>query len=155
YEFDLDRDGFPELVLENQQVRVAFSPHYGGRSTEFLLKQHRLNAFTIRGALQETTPLEGRIVGPGQIELRSGQMTRRISLGPRDNFFEVEQTGGSGVWLLSTHGLPQFTLDAPTAQIETDRKPFSTLIRVKFPEGSPGRARFSLEPPAKTEHSHS
>ena len=111
----------------------------------------RSNAFTHRGALQSDGPLKGRVLGPGQIELRSAGMVRRISLGGHDNFFDVEQTGGAPDWTISTpsdleSSRARFSIEAPDARIETQRKPFSILYRLHFPEATPRRARFSLEP---------
>ncbi len=164
YELDLDRDGFPELVLENRRLRAIFSPRQGGRSTEFWLKDQRLNAFTVRGALESSSALEGRVIGPGVIELRSAEgaanIVRRISLGGRDSFFEVEQTGDASEWTVSAaSNIPSadppgfvdepsrsaFSIAAPQSRMEVERKPFSTLFRLRFPEEGPRRARFLFE----------
>ncbi|MBI3694969.1 MAG: DUF1926 domain-containing protein [Acidobacteria bacterium] len=150
YELDLDRDGFPELILENAKVRAVFSPRHGGRSTEFLLKTHGVNAFTARGALQAGAPMEGRILGPGRIELRAADCVRRISLGTQDSFFEVEQSGGPAEWLISASAdlepTARFSILAPDAKLITERKAFSVQHRLRLPDGSPRRARFSIEP---------
>lgn len=150
YELDLDRDGWAELVLENATLRAVFSPRQGGRSTEFLLKEAAFNAFTGRGALDAGAPLEGRVLGPGRIELRSADLVRRISLGGGDPFFEIEQTGGPAEWEVSTGPVEEpaavrFDVSAPDAKIDTERRPYSTQIRVRFPEEALRRARFVLE----------
>ncbi len=90
YEMDLDRDGAPEWVLENQKLRVAVSPGRGGRLLEFGLKG--------RDAWGRETGAPGGVVeakrvGPGSIEAGG----RRITLGPGDDFFEVE---GAGDWAM-------------------------------------------------------
>ncbi|MBI3665208.1 MAG: beta-galactosidase [Acidobacteria bacterium] len=153
YEMDLDRDGFPELVLENQKLRAVFSPRHNGRSDEFLLKDAGVNAFSGAAVLEAGSPLEGRVTGPGRIELRTAEMVRRISLGGKDSFFEVEQSGGPADWKVSTSlvdepGKTRFTILAPDAQIETERRPFATHFRLHFPGDGPRRARFVLEPAA-------
>jgi hypothetical protein len=157
YEFDMDRDGSPELVLENRKLRAVFFPRQGGRSTEFLLKDEGINAFSIRGALDAGFPMEGRVLGPGRIELHGGGLTRIISLGGDDSYFDVEETGSSGDWLVSAapdlawagpKGHARFAIDVPNARIEADRRPFSINYRVQFADiPSPGSrsARFLFE----------
>lgn len=150
YEYDFDRDGFPELVLENQNVRVVFSPRNGGRAAEFFLKKQRVNVFAAPGALDAKAPFEGRIVGPGRIELRSGELVRTVSLAPGNSFFEVEETGGPGEWVVPIPSdldafRVRFSADAPDAQTATERQASSSLLRLRFPPGKPRRARFAAE----------
>ena len=168
YEFDLDRDGAPELVIENRKLRAVFSPRHGGRSMELLIKEQGINAFSGRGAFDLGAPMEGRILGPGRIELRSGETTRIISLGAQDSFLDVEQTGGAPQWVISTpadleatgpRGHARFGIEAPAAKIEATRRPFSTDYHLRFADGSrsatatesaaspkePMRARIMLE----------
>jgi|GEM_PF-876650 len=157
YEFDMDRDGSPELVLENRKLRAVFFPRQGGRSTEFLLKGEGVNAFSMRGALDAGFPMEGRVIGPGRIELHGGGLRRIISLGAEDSYFEVEETGRSSDWLVSAapdlalagpKGHARFAIDAPNARIESNRKPFSIGYRVQFADiPGPGSrsARFFFE----------
>ncbi len=149
YEYDVDRDGFPDLVLENQRLRAVFSPHLGGRALEFLLKDRRANAFAPRGTLDTGSPLEGRIVGPGRLELSGGGLVRLVSLGAADDFLAIEQTGGAAEWqvLSPLRGQPQesrLSILSPEGQVELQRKPFSTFYRIRFPASGPRRAHFSL-----------
>ncbi len=144
YQLDLDRDGHPEWVLENQNARLAISPRHGGRSTEFLLKEPAFNAFTARGALQVPGAMEARALGPGSIELRAGDLVRRVTLAPREAAFEIEQTGGPPEWTLGTASprdpkAPRLKIVAPQAQVDASA--------VRFPEGAPRRARFAIESP--------
>ncbi len=87
YQLDIDRDGAPEWVLENQKIRVVVSPRQGGRLLEF-----RLKGRDVVGSEAGTggAPAEVRVVGAGQVEVGEGQVRRRISLGAADAFFEVE-----------------------------------------------------------------
>jgi hypothetical protein len=60
YPLDYDRDGFEDLILENQQVRLFLSPHAGGRSFAFELKDSGVNAFNSVGGMRDsfTTRIE-------------------------------------------------------------------------------------------------
>ena len=149
YEYDMDQDGFPDVVLEHSRLRAVFSPHRGGRALEFLLKGRRANAFAPHGTLDAGRPLEARIVGPGRVELAGDGLVRRISLGAADDFLVVEQEGGAAEWqiLSPLRGEPpeaRLTILSPGGQVESLRQPFSTLYRIHFPAGAPRRAHFSL-----------
>jgi hypothetical protein len=54
YAFDFDRDGFDDVILENQQVRLFISPKAGGRSFGFVLKSTNHNSFDSIGGLHDT-----------------------------------------------------------------------------------------------------
>jgi glycosyl hydrolase family 35 len=53
YEFDYDRDGFPDVILENQKIRCFVSPHAGGRSFALVLKDSNHNAFNSVGGMRD------------------------------------------------------------------------------------------------------
>jgi len=54
YAFDYDRDGFDDVILENQNIRCFISPHAGGRSFALLLKDSNHNAFNSVGGMRDT-----------------------------------------------------------------------------------------------------
>ena len=54
YAFDYDRDGFDDVVLENSNVRLFMSPHAGGRSFAYVLKETNVNAFDSVGAMRDS-----------------------------------------------------------------------------------------------------
>jgi hypothetical protein len=83
YQLDMDRDGNPEWVLENPQIRVVASPRQGGRLLEFRLKGSDVVA---RESSAPGQPVEARVTGPGQIAVGN----RTIALGAGGSFFEVE-----------------------------------------------------------------
>jgi hypothetical protein len=87
YQLDIDRDGAPEWVLENQKIRVVVSPTEGGRLLEFRLKGRDVVG---RESASSGGSADVRVLGPGKVEVVSGPVTRRISLGASDAFFEVE-----------------------------------------------------------------
>ncbi len=60
YTFDYDRDGFDDVILENQDLRCFVSPHAGGRSFAFVRKDTNSNAFDSVGGLRDnfTTRVE-------------------------------------------------------------------------------------------------
>ncbi len=54
YTLDYDRDGFEDVILENQRIRCFISPHAGGRSFAFVLKSSGTNAFDSVGGMRDT-----------------------------------------------------------------------------------------------------
>jgi hypothetical protein len=66
---------------------------------------------------------------------------RRITLGPQDDFFEVEQNGGPGAWVLE--GSRGVKAEGPGARVEAS----SGRWRVQFPEEAVRRLRVALEVP--------
>jgi hypothetical protein len=83
YELDMDRDGTPEWVLENPQLRLVASPQQGGRLVEFRLKGSDVLGREVAGT---GDPVEARSIAKGEVQLGS----RRISLGATDSFFDVD-----------------------------------------------------------------
>jgi hypothetical protein len=53
YALDLDRDGFPDVVLENSELRLVITPHAGARSFVLIDKAAKRNIFTSVGALRD------------------------------------------------------------------------------------------------------
>jgi hypothetical protein len=138
YQLDFDRDGAPEWVLENQRVRVVVSPRQGGRLLEFTRKGRDVWG---RESALGVPPAEARITGPGTLELAAPEVLRRITLGPQDDFFEVEQNGGPGAWVLE--GSRGVKAEGPGARVEAS----SGRWRVQFPEEAVRRLRVALEVP--------
>jgi hypothetical protein len=60
YVFDYDRDGFDDVILENQDLRCFVSPYAGGRSFAFVRKDTNSNAFDSVGGMRDnfTTRVE-------------------------------------------------------------------------------------------------
>jgi hypothetical protein len=54
YSFDYDRDGFADVILENQNIRCFVSPNAGGRSFALVLKDSNHNAFNSVGGMRDT-----------------------------------------------------------------------------------------------------
>ena len=54
YAFDYDRDGFDDVILENQKIRCFISPNAGGRSFALALKDSNHNAFNSVGGMRDT-----------------------------------------------------------------------------------------------------
>ena len=53
YQFDYDRDGFPDLIMENSVVRLFVSPFAGGRAFAFVNKTTGANAFNSVGGMRD------------------------------------------------------------------------------------------------------
>ena len=53
FAFDYDRDGFPDVILENQKIRCFVSPYAGGRSFALVLKNSNHNAFNTVGGMRD------------------------------------------------------------------------------------------------------
>ena len=54
FAFDYDRDGFADVILENQNIRCFVSPNAGGRSFALVLKHSNHNAFNSVGGMRDT-----------------------------------------------------------------------------------------------------
>ena len=79
---DLDGDGAPEWILENQKVRAVFSAQDGGRWLEFVWKDsapNGLNVLPESGALAGTGPVEVR-AGDGALEFTAKDWQRTVRL---------------------------------------------------------------------------
>ena len=53
YALDYDRDGYDDVILENQRIRLFISPFAGGRAFAFVLKDSNANAFDSVGAMRD------------------------------------------------------------------------------------------------------
>jgi len=53
YVIDYDRDGFPDVILENAAVRLFVSPNAGGRAFAFVNKATGANAFNSVGGMRD------------------------------------------------------------------------------------------------------
>ena len=54
YQLDYDRDGFPDIILENSAVRLFVSPYDGGRAYAFVSKATGANAFNSIGGMRDS-----------------------------------------------------------------------------------------------------
>ena len=53
FQLDYDRDGFPDVILENSAVRLFVSPYDGGRAFAFVNKATGTNAFNSVGGMRD------------------------------------------------------------------------------------------------------
>jgi hypothetical protein len=53
YTLDYDRDGFPDVILENSALRLFVSPYDGGRAYAFVSKATGANAFNSVGGMRD------------------------------------------------------------------------------------------------------
>ena len=90
YSADLDGDGAPEYVLENQKARAVFSAQDGGRWLEYVWKDSDTDVLPPGGALAGAGPVGVRIDGNALV-LVSGDWTRTIRLDSREARLVVEQ----------------------------------------------------------------
>jgi hypothetical protein len=91
---DLDGDGVPEWVLENQKARAVFSSQDGGRWLEFVWKDaapNGLNVLPEGGAFVGTGPVEVH-AGDGALEFTGKDWKRTVRLAGADARIAVEQT---------------------------------------------------------------
>lgn len=88
---DLDGDGLPEWVLENQRARAVFSTQDGGRWLEFVWKDSNLNVLPENGALPGTGPVEVRALD-GALELSAKNWKRTVRLAGPGASLTVEQS---------------------------------------------------------------
>jgi len=102
YSYDLDADGQPEYVLENQHLRAVFSRPDGGRWLEFVWKDSNRNVL----------PENGVEIGKATLELRAGE----LSIG-RTTPIEILQAGKFGEATLSVeHPNPGTTVYSLTSR---------------------------------------
>ena len=91
---DLDGDGVPEWVLENQKVRAVFSAQDGGRWLEFVWKDSApdgLNVLPESGAFAETGSVDVH-AGDGALEFTGKDWKRTVRLIGAEARITVEQT---------------------------------------------------------------
>jgi hypothetical protein len=92
YSADLDNDGEPEWVLENQRARAVFSSRDGGRWLEFVWKDSNFNVLPEGGALAAagSADVQGNL--DGSLEFRAGNLRRTVRLAPSGAMLTIEQT---------------------------------------------------------------
>jgi hypothetical protein len=127
YSTDLDNDGQPEWVLENQRVRAVFSSQDGGRWLEFVWKDSGLNLLSENSALAGTGAAEVEEKPDGSLEFRGKGWSRTVRL------------AGATLTIEQTTPLPPETL-------HTEKK--SDII-LHVTRETPGHAVYSLERPAE------
>jgi len=91
---DLDGDGEPEWVLENQKVRAVFSAQDGGRWLEFVWKDsapNGLNVLPESGAFAGSGPVEVH-AADGALEFAGRDWKRTVRLAGAEARLTVEQT---------------------------------------------------------------
>ena len=88
---DLDGDGAPEWVLENERARAVFSTQDGGRWLEFLWKDSNTNVLPESGALAGNGPVEVRAAGGDGLEFIGKGWKRTVRLAAREATITVEQ----------------------------------------------------------------
>jgi hypothetical protein len=90
---DLDGDGSPEWVLENQKARAVFSAQDGGRWLEFVWKEsapNGLNVLPESGAFAGAGPVEVH-AGGGALEFTGKDWKRTVRLAGGEARLAVEQ----------------------------------------------------------------
>ncbi|HLY18553.1 MAG TPA: beta-galactosidase [Bryobacteraceae bacterium] len=91
---DLDGDGSPEWILENQKARAVFSAQDGGRWLEFVWKDaapNGLNVLPESGVFAGSGPVEVR-AGEGTLEFSGKDWKRTVTLAGAEGKLTVEQT---------------------------------------------------------------
>jgi hypothetical protein len=90
---DLDGDGSPEWILENQKARAVFSAQDGGRWLEFVWKDsapNGLNVLPESGAFAGAGPVEVR-AGDGALEFTGKDWKRTVRLAGAEATIAVQQ----------------------------------------------------------------
>ena len=109
---DLDGDGSPEWVLENQKIRAVFSSQDGGRWMEFTWKATNTNFLPEQGLLAGAGHVEARVT-EGGVEFTGPGFRRTVTLA--ENALTIEQ--GVAVPPGPTpgkHGNATLTIDHPS-----------------------------------------
>ncbi|MFN7997904.1 MAG: beta-galactosidase [Bryobacteraceae bacterium] len=88
---DLDGDGSPEWILENQRARAVFATQDGGRWLEYVWKDSNLNVLPENGALAGTGPVAVH-AGDGTLEFLGKDWKRTVRLPGNEAALTIEQT---------------------------------------------------------------
>jgi len=124
YSADLDSNGQPEWILENQRARAVFSAQDGGRWLEFVWKDSGLNLLPEGGALGGSGVAEVSILPDNSLLFRARDSSRTVRL----------EGAGAVLTVDGTSALPPETL-------HTEKKS-EVLFRVT--RDSPNRAAYAL-----------
>jgi len=108
---DLDGDGAPEWVLENDRARAVFSTQDGGRWLEFLWKDSNTNVLPEGGALAGSGPVEVRAAGEDGLEFSGKDWKRTVRLAAREATVTVEQNTPLGAETLESGKQNEVTLE--------------------------------------------
>lgn len=124
WEADLDGDGYPEWVLENQRVRAVFSARDGGRWLSFVWKDSDVNLLPESGAFAAVGPAVVRVLDGPRLEIVTSAGTRTVTL------------SGASLAIEQSAPLPPETLESAsrggvtlTARRESPRRVVYTLAK--------------------------
>ena len=92
YSADLDNDGEPEWVLENQHARAVFSAHDGGRCLEYVWKESGINVLPENGVLGGRGLADVQITPDGALEFQAHGWRRIVRLAASGASMTIEQT---------------------------------------------------------------
>lgn len=92
YSGDLDNDGQPEWVLENQHARAVFSAADGGRWLEFVWKDSGIDVLPENGAIAATGAAEVQITPDNALQFRLHGRLRTVRLAGPGATLTVEQS---------------------------------------------------------------
>jgi hypothetical protein len=92
YTFDYDRDGFPDIILENSRVRLFVSPQAGGRAFAFLSKATGANAFNSVGGMRDN--FTKRVEPPDMVNLTDWTRAAWLGLYNRPYSFRIVTATG-------------------------------------------------------------
>jgi hypothetical protein len=129
YSADLDGDGQPEWVLENQRARATFSAQDGGRWMEFVWKDSGLDLLPDAGALAGTGATDVQTGPDGSLEFRGSGWHRTVRLAGNGAVLTIEQT-----------------TPLPAEKLQTGKK---NEVVFRVTRDTPNRAVYSIERPAE------
>lgn len=125
YSADLDNDGQPEWVLENQHARAVFSARDGGRCLEFVWKDSGINVLPENGAVAGKGVAEVQITPDGVLEFQAHGWRRTVRLAASGAVMTIEQT-----------------IPLPAETLQTGK---TGNIMFRVTRDSPARAVYSME----------
>ena len=126
---DLDGDGQPEWILENQRARAIFSAQDGGRWLEFVWKDSGLDVLPEIGALAGTGAADVQMGPDGSLEFRGSGWRRTVRLAGNGAVLTVEQT-----------------TPLPPEKLQTGKK---NEVIFHVTRETPSRATYTIERPAE------
>jgi beta-galactosidase GanA len=105
YATDLDRDGYPEVVLENTELRLIVTPFAGARAFVLYDKRTRKNIFTSVGALRDRFSLGNDV----PVSKSPRQIRGYFGLHNRPYQFQIMESGGNAAVVRFFYEAPDVT----------------------------------------------
>ena len=127
YTLDYDRDGFEDVIVENQNVRCFLSPFAGGQSFGFVLKDSNVNAFDSVGAMRDNFSMR---IAPEDSQGLPDWNSNYRGLYNRPYSFRILSSGGASVRVALEYTAPDIYPKGVKVQRTLSLRGDDNLLRV-------------------------